>query len=125
MRLVATEPDVVVLCDQDRVLQVFGNLIGNALKFTPAGGTITVSHRLQEDEVALTVSDTGPGITADQLPRVFDRFWRNQENVNAGSGLGLAICRGIIDQHGGRIWVESGEWQGATFVFTLPLRNEP
>lgn len=125
VRLVATEPDVVVLCDQDRVLQVFGNLIGNALKFTPAGGTITVSHRLQEEEVALTVSDTGPGIPADQLPRVFDRFWRNQENVNAGSGLGLAICRGIIDQHGGRIWVESGEGQGATFVFTLPLRNEP
>ena len=124
VRFVPAEPDVVILCDQDRILQVFGNLIGNALKFTSAGGTITVSHRLQEDEVALTVSDTGPGILADQLPHVFDRFWRNQDSVNAGSGLGLAICRGIIDQHGGRIWAESGEGQGATFVFTLPLRNE-
>jgi signal transduction histidine kinase len=56
---------------------------------------------------------------------VFDRFWRDKESENAGSGLGLAICRGILDQHGGRIWVESREGEGATFIFTLPLRNDP
>jgi signal transduction histidine kinase len=70
------------------------------------------------------VKDTGPGIPAGQHLRVFDRFWRNKESENAGSGLGLAICKGIIEQHGGRIWVEGLAGEGATFVFTLPLRGD-
>ena len=125
LTLVPVDVDVVVLCDQHRIMQVFGNLLGNALKFTPRAGTITVSQRVSEDEVALSISDTGPGIPAEQRPRVFERFWRDKESENAGSGLGLAICKGILDQHGGRIWVESRDGEGATFVFTLPLRNDP
>ncbi len=124
LELISSAIDVVVLCDQDRVLQVFANLIGNSLKFTPIAGTVTVSYRIDVGEVALSVADTGPGIPAEQQARVFDRFWRNKESANAGSGLGLAICRGIVEQHGGRLWVEGREGEGATFVFTLPLRSE-
>jgi PAS domain S-box-containing protein len=124
LELAPSEIDVVVFCDQDRVLQVFANLIGNALKFTPNGGKITVAHRVMIDEVQLLVADTGPGIPPEQQGRVFDRFWRNRESANAGSGLGLAICRGIVEQHGGRIWVEGNEGEGATFVFALPIRTE-
>jgi PAS domain S-box-containing protein len=123
LRLEPSDVDVPAFCDRDRILQVFANLIGNALKFTPDSGTITVSHTLVGDEVRFTVSDTGPGIPAEQRARVFDRFWRNKASANAGSGLGLAICKGIIEQHGGRIWVEGREGEGATFVFTLPLRS--
>ena len=123
LRLVPAEVDVVVLCDQDRVLQVFANLIGNALKFTPVAGTITVSQRIVGEDVALTVADTGPGVPAEQRERVFDRFWRDKESTNAGSGLGLAICRGLVEQHGGRIWVDGGPDHGAVFIFTLPLRS--
>ncbi|MEP7122638.1 MAG: PAS domain S-box protein [Byssovorax sp.] len=123
LSLVPSEVDVVLLCDQDRILQVFANLIGNALKFTPIAGAITVSYRIVGDDMALTVADTGPGIPAQLQKKVFDRFWRDKESVNSGSGLGLAICRGIVEQHGGRIWVEGGEGQGATFAFTLPLRT--
>ncbi len=122
--LVPSEVDAILLCDQDRILQVFTNLLGNALKFTPIAGTITVSYCLVGEEVALTVADSGPGIPADQRARVFDRFWRDKESVNSGSGLGLAICRGIVEQHGGRIWVEAHEGVGARLVFTLPLKTE-
>jgi PAS domain S-box-containing protein len=123
LALLPGEEDIVALCDRDRILQVFSNLLGNALKFTPASGTITVSQAVVGDEVRLTVADTGPGIPVEQRERVFDRFWRNKESANAGSGLGLAICKGIIEQHGGRVWVESCAGGGAAFVFTLPLRR--
>jgi PAS domain S-box-containing protein len=124
LQLTPSDVDAVVLCDQDRILQVFTNLLGNALKFTPIAGTITVSRRVVGEEILLTVADTGPGIPADQQARVFDRFWRDKESVNSGSGLGLAICRGIIEQHGGRIGVDGRPGQGASFTFTLPLRTD-
>lgn len=92
------------------------------LKFTPASGAVIVSHATVGDEVQLTVTDTGPGIPAELRSRVFDRFWRNKESTNAGSGLGLAICKGIVEQHGGRIWVDGRPGTGASFVFTIPLR---
>ncbi len=117
------ELDVIALCDRDRILQVFANVIGNALKFTPDLGTITVSYEVLDGEVKLAVSDTGPGIPEAQRPRVFDRFWRDRESTNAGTGLGLAICKGIIEQHGGRIWAEGREGAGAVFIFTLPLQD--
>ena len=115
--------DVVALCDRDRILQVFSNLLGNALKFTPASGTITLSRAISEGEIQITVADTGPGVPVEQRALVFDRFWRDKESANAGSGLGLAICKGIIEQHGGRIWIEGCADGGAAFVFTLPLRR--
>jgi signal transduction histidine kinase len=110
--------DAAVRADRNRVLQVFSNLIGNAVKFTAAGGGVTLGAAVADDHVRFAVSDTGVGITAEDLPRIFDRFWRGSEG--GGSGLGLAIARGIVEAHGGEITAESGPG-GTTFTFTLPL----
>jgi PAS domain S-box-containing protein len=111
----------VVLADTARVLQVFSNLIGNAVKFTPEGGRIVIGAEPDDGAVRFRVADTGTGIPARQLSRVFDRFWQARENRRDGAGLGLAIARGIVEAHGGRIWAESVEGEGSTFSFTLPL----
>ncbi|MEO7332290.1 MAG: ATP-binding protein [Minicystis sp.] len=116
-------PEVLVHCDKDRMLQVFANLIGNAVKFTPEGGSIIVGAQRDGDHVRFSVSDTGKGIAEDQLTHVFDRFWQADEVKFGGVGLGLAICRGIIEQHRGKIWVESTVGQGTTFSFTLPIHT--
>jgi signal transduction histidine kinase len=110
-----------VLCDRERVLQVFANLIGNAIKFTPEGGTITIRAEPHGDEALFAVTDTGPGIRPDELPHVFDRFWQVAETARLGTGLGLAIAKGFVEALGGRIWAESQVGAGATFFFTLPL----
>lgn len=110
-----------VLADRDRVAQVFANLVGNALKFTPAGGTVRVGARaLADGRVRFSVADTGPGLTAEQLARVFDRFWQGHPADQRGAGLGLAIARGIVEAHGGAITVASEVGIGTTFAFTLP-----
>jgi signal transduction histidine kinase len=106
--------------DRDRVLQVFGNLIGNALKFTPEDGSVHVRAEPAGDSVRFSVSDTGTGIGADDLPHVFDRFWQARRSREGGAGLGLAIARGIVAAHGGEMWVESEVGRGSTFFFTLP-----
>ena len=93
--------------DQHRLLQVLENLVGNAIKFTPAQGRITVGAAPREGEVLCWVADTGCGISPDGLPHVFDRFWQARKGAHHGAGLGLPITRGIIEAHGGRIWVES------------------
>lgn len=111
------DDDVMVHADRGRVLQVMSNLIGNALKFTPEGGRITVAAEKEGGEVRFTVADTGTGIAQEHLPRIFDRFWHAGEA--GGSGLGLAIAQGIVQAHNGRIWVESGPG-GTAFHFTLP-----
>jgi len=105
--------------DRDRLLQVFENLIGNAIKFTKAGGCITVGAASKNDEVIFRVADTGSGIAPENLPRVFDRFWQATRAGRHGAGLGLAICKGIVEAHGGRIWVESTPNRGTTFSFTI------
>ncbi|WP_437326525.1 sensor histidine kinase [Sorangium sp. So ce381] len=110
-----------VLCDRERVLQVFANLIGNAIKFTAEGGTITVRAEPHGDEALFAVTDTGPGIRPDELPHVFDRFWQVAETARLGTGLGLTIAKGFVEALGGRIWAESQVGAGATFFFTLPL----
>lgn len=108
-------------CDRGRVMQVFLNILGNAVKFTPKEGRISLRARLRADRfVSFAISDTGPGIEPAQLPFVFDRFWQAKETARAGTGLGLAICQGIIQQHGGVLWVESQLGVGTTFSFTLP-----
>jgi signal transduction histidine kinase len=125
IRLDAAEPLPEVFVDRHRVLQVFENLIGNALKFTPAGGRITVGAVAQSGAVLCYVRDTGPGIPAEAQPHLFDRFWqarRSGAQRRSGAGLGLAIVRGIVEAHGGRIWVESAPGEGSTFYFTLPTR---
>jgi light-regulated signal transduction histidine kinase (bacteriophytochrome) len=110
-----------VNADRERMFQVLSNLIGNALKFTPEGGTITVRAEPKGREVQFTVADTGPGIPAGQLPYVFNRYWQAHRASQEGVGLGLHIAKGIIEAHGGRIWVESPPGSGARFTFTLPM----
>ena len=109
--------------DPERIAQVLSNLIGNSIKFTPAGGRITIVASQVGDEVRIAVSDTGMGITSEHLPHVFDRFWQNQHSTirSRGAGLGLPIARGIVLAHGGRISVESASGRGSTFTFTLPV----
>jgi PAS domain S-box-containing protein len=120
LRLVAdVAPDLAIRCDHDRVIQLFSNLVGNSVKFTGDGGTITVRAAPDGDVVRFSVIDTGPGISADELPHVFDRYYQAQRRNRDGIGLGLSIARGIVEAHGGRIWVESEEGQGSTFSFTL------
>ena len=115
-----------VHADGDRVLQVFSNLIGNALKFTPEDGTVTVAAEPEGGTVRFSVSDTGPGIAPEQLLHLFDRFWQGRSADRRGAGLGLAIARGIVEAHGGQIRAESKPGEGSTFVFTLPrARTEP
>jgi len=110
----------LVLADRERILQVLSNLLGNAVRFTPPGGAITLRADACEREVRFALEDTGPGIPPDDLPHVFDRFWRGQRSSRSGAGLGLAIARGIVEAHGGRIWAESVPGEGSTFYFTLP-----
>jgi PAS domain S-box-containing protein len=117
--------DLGVFCDRGRMLQVFSNLIGNATKFTPEGGSITVRVEPRDQEVCFSVTDTGPGIPEDQLPRLFDRYWQAKRTARLGTGLGLAIAKGIIEAQGGRIAVESKLGVGSTFSFTLPRANPP
>jgi PAS domain S-box-containing protein len=112
-------PDVWV--DRDRLLQVFENLIGNAMKFTKSGGRITVGAEARNHEVLFWVKDTGTGISTEDVPRVFDRFWQAAAGAGRlGAGLGLAIAKGIVEAHGGRIWVESIAGQGSRFYFSIP-----
>jgi signal transduction histidine kinase len=110
-----------VWADRLRVLQVFGNLVGNAIKFTPAGGRITVGAEAAGEAVVFRVSDTGVGIAPGDLPHVFDRFWKTPQHNQMGAGLGLAITRGIVEAHGGEIRVESRPGEGTTFSFTMPV----
>jgi signal transduction histidine kinase len=106
--------------DRDRLLQVFENLLANAIKFTKAGGCITVGTASRDREVVFRVTDTGSGIASENLPRIFDQFWQATRTGRQGAGLGLPIAKGIVEAHGGRIWVESVEGRGTTFSFTIP-----
>jgi light-regulated signal transduction histidine kinase (bacteriophytochrome) len=109
-----------VNADRDRIFQVLSNLVGNAIKFTPERGSIFVRAEALNEEVRVTVSDTGPGIPPEQLANVFDRYWQARRSDQEGSGLGLFIAKGIIEAHGGRIWAEAHAGTGATFTFILP-----
>lgn len=117
--------DVDVWCDPDRIHQVFSNLVGNAVRFTPPGGRITVTAEIQSGQVELSVEDTGSGIAPEVLPVVFDRFRRPMTPVpGSGVGLGLSITRGIVEAHGGEVRVRSHLGQGTTFTFSLPREEE-
>jgi PAS domain S-box-containing protein len=114
-----------VWADRDRLLQILENLIGNAVKFTRPGGRIVLGAAPREGEVWFWVSDTGSGIAADDVPHLFDRFWQGRKAGRHGAGLGLPIVKGLVEAHGGRIWVESTPGRGSTFFFSLPLPRTP
>jgi signal transduction histidine kinase len=120
LRSLTPEHACCVRADEGRVLQILGNLIGNALKFTTAGGRVTLSARPDGVEVVFSVADTGPGIPPEHQAHLFDSFWQARNGDRRGVGLGLAIAKGIVDAHGGRIWVESTVGVGSTFSFALP-----
>jgi PAS domain S-box-containing protein len=114
-----------VLADPPRVQQVLSNLVGNAIKFTPAGGRVALrAEPLPDWEVRFVVADTGPGIPPEELPHVFGQFWQARHTDRRGIGLGLAIAKGIVEAHGGRIWVESQVGVGSNFYFTLPAATQ-
>ena len=109
--------------DRDRIEQVLINLIHNAIKFTQPGGTITVSAAVRDKSLQFSVSDTGAGIPADDLTRIFERFYKaDKARSGSGTGLGLAIAKHVVAAHGGEIWVESIEGKGSQFYFTIPLQ---
>lgn len=120
----SSEADAFVHCDKNRILQVLTNIIGNASKFSPAASAIVLATVRHGDEIEFSITDRGPGIVADQLRHVFERFWQAKETAKAGTGLGLAICRGIMEQHRGKIWVESTMGVGTAFTFSLPVGDK-
>jgi signal transduction histidine kinase len=114
-----------VRADPLRLSQVLGNLIGNALKFTPAGGTVTLRVQREKQYVLFRVEDTGQGIAPDQVGRVFQDFWQARKGDGRGIGLGLAIAKALVEAQGGTIAVESALGKGTTFSFTLPASHAP
>jgi signal transduction histidine kinase len=110
-----------VAADRERVLQVFSNLGGNAVKFTARDGRVEIRATGRDRAVEFVVRDTGSGIRPEDLPHVFERFWQARKRERAGVGLGLAIVKGIIEAHGGEIHVDSEPGKGSRFAFTLPV----
>jgi signal transduction histidine kinase len=129
LRLEWPDQDPPVSADEKRIYQVIQNLLTNAVKYSPAGGCITLSARAERRDLVLSVADEGLGMPTTELEKIFERFHRVQSEVSrgiGGTGLGLAICKGLVEAHGGRIWAESaGEGKGSKFRFTLPLLAEP
>jgi len=122
----ALSPDLpAAFVDPDRFVQLLSNLIGNAIKFTPPGGEVTVTAELDDGELLFVVTDTGEGISAEQLPHVFERFYQAPRDagrtIRHGAGLGLPISRGIVEAHGGNIWISSTPGVGTSVRFSLPL----
>jgi two-component system, chemotaxis family, sensor kinase Cph1 len=113
-------PGLRVRVDAERVFQVLSNILGNAIKFTPEGGRIGIVASRESHEVQVKISDTGPGIPPEDLPHLFDRYWRAPQSGGKGVGLGLYIAKGIVEAHGGRIWADCAPGAGTTIGFTLP-----
>jgi signal transduction histidine kinase len=115
-------PDTtLVYADSGRLSQIFSNLLENALKFTPPGGTVAIAATVQDSEVCFAVMDSGVGISEQERAHLFDRFWQADRTDPRGTGLGLSICKGLVEAHGGRIWVDSELGQGSRFAFTMPM----
>jgi len=122
---VALSPDTgLVRADPQRTVQILTNLIGNACRYTPAGGRITIASSRKDGAAEITISDTGIGISHEEIDRIFERFYRSENPLvreQPGTGLGLAIAKSLVELHGGRLWVKSKVGEGSTFGFTLPL----
>ena len=116
------EPGLPLLnIDGERIQQALGNLISNAVKVTEAGNAVTVRALRKDREILFSVADTGAGIPDEDLPRLFDRYFRGRSARGKGLGLGLPIARAIAEGHGGRIWAESALGRGSAFYFTIPI----
>jgi signal transduction histidine kinase len=116
-----------MILDSSQVERIFINLIGNAIKFTPPTGTISVKGHFEDHKLFMEISDTGIGIEKDDLDRLFDEFYRVDNEINQnvkGTGLGLSLAKKIVEAHGGEIWATSEVGHGTTFHFTLPLKQE-
>jgi signal transduction histidine kinase len=120
LEVVPTEDRVSVRADPLRVSQIVGNLLGNAIKFTPERGKVTMRAMAEDNHVEFQVTDTGSGIAPSDIDHLFDNFWQARRSDNRGVGLGLAIAKGLVEAHGGKIWCESTLGRGSTFSFTLP-----
>jgi len=112
-----------LLCDPTRIFQALVNLLDNAIRYSPSGGRVVVEAQPEQHNVRFSVSDAGPGIPEEDLPHIFDRFWQGRSQRRAGAGLGLTIVKGVVDAHGGRIWVDTEQGKGTTFRFIIPLSS--
>jgi signal transduction histidine kinase len=117
--------DAWVRADGERLLQVFSNLVVNAIKHAPPGSAVELGVQRMGAEARFFVKDQGPGIAPEDVPHVFDRFWQARRARRAGVGLGLSIVKAIVEAHGGRVWVESQPHAGAAFWFVLPAIESP
>ena len=116
---------LVVYCDRDRILQVLMNLVGNAIKFSPAHGHVRIEARRAHDHVEFAVHDSGEGMAKAHVELIFDPYWQAPTTAKLGTGLGLSIARGIVEFHGGEIWAENDPDRGSCFFFTLPQKPPP
>jgi signal transduction histidine kinase len=107
--------------DRERVLQILSNLVANAIRYTPPGGVVTIRTERAGGETRIAVADTGPGVPADVVPHVFERYFTTARR-EGGTGLGLYIVKGLVEAHGGRVWLETEPGNGTTFYFSLPDR---
>jgi len=123
-RIDATAPETIHVDPDLLQNEVLGNLVSNALRYTPANGEIRVSVCREEETVVFEVSDTGPGVPEEQRPHIFEKYYEGGRARFMGAGLGLAVARGVVDAHGGRIALEDADGRGATFRVYLPL-SEP
>lgn len=116
----------LLFVDRDRLIQVFYNLIDNACKYSPTYSPVSIEARWTSQEITVAISDRGPGIVSSERERIFTRFYRgdNARGTTRSIGIGLAICRGIVEAHGGAIWLEQSSAEGSTFRFRMPLRND-
>jgi signal transduction histidine kinase len=121
LRAAAPPGAVLVLCERHLILRVFANLIGNAIKFSATGSSVSISAETTPPEVRFSVADSGPGIPAEHLAHAFERYWQEGRSDRRGSGLGLYIAKGIVEAHGGGIWIESEPGRGTNVHFTLPI----
>jgi signal transduction histidine kinase len=125
LQKIGVVPPLQVPCDHLRIIEVLANIIGNAVKFSPEGSTITLKAMTEGDGYHFIIEDHGKGISPEDLPHVFDRYWQARETARLGTGLGLAISKGIITAHGGKIWIDSKLGSGTRVHFTLPCEPPP
>ena len=121
LALDAPAADIIASLDHDRIVQLLSNLLGNALKFTPPGGSVALNVDHSDEQLVFVVRDDGAGVPADALPNIFERFWQRDADTRRGLGLGLYLCRTIAQAHGGDISVQSELGEGTMFRVALPV----